>query len=313
MNPLKPRIVVSQHGTLIDNLYFTLFVNDEENLKFMFERAKSGMHLMMQRSPPEHSALGETHRYFKAERTGARVSSGARALNRCGRDADHAIGIWGSGGIRFDEVSGELSLGQKLSDTFIASDTSFIINSKFGNALRQSGLIGFELLPFQVVLNQSLFCGKPELDYLQVLGKNCLRRWKVEVEQNLCPLCKKAPIYCPDCGWIPVLCPACHRPAFKEFEFIHEWPETSNSTKKTSLIVEVKDSEGADFFQYGMRETMISRRALIFLIEVGAAPFVAYSQWACIDDLTSQQRAEVDLMLATPLPLDRCEVRYPDR
>ena len=312
MTSTKPRIIVPQHGTLVDALYFTLSVNDEENVNVTFERLRSGMCVIAERSLPERAEFGERPRYFRAEMTGAIVSSAERAPNRCPVNPNHAIGFWGSGGTRFDNVSGEMSLGKDFRNTFIASDASFIVNAGFGQCLRRSGLAGFELLPFQIVNNQSLFRGIPDLEYLQVLGKNCLRRWHVEVNQNLCPLCRKAPIYCPDCGWIPVLCEYCAKPAFKEFEFSYEGAETRNQPEQLAHIVDVKNSDGADFFQYGIGETMISRRALIFLMNSGAAPFVAYSQWACIDGLTSQLKADIDKMLASPIPTDRCQVRRCD-
>ena len=55
MNSTKPRIIVPQHGALVDALYFTLSVNDEENVKVTFDRVRSGICVIAERSLPERA------------------------------------------------------------------------------------------------------------------------------------------------------------------------------------------------------------------------------------------------------------------
>ncbi len=311
MTSNKPRIVVSQHGTLVSDLYFWLYVHDEDELEDMFAKTKVGTSVLATRQPPENCEIGVMPIYMKAHLAEVKLSSPERSPYLCSQGPEHAAGIWGCGGTRFDEVYCEVTSAKRLSKSFISTDCSFIVNAKFGHQLRTSGLRGFEILPLPVIINQSGFRGTPPLEYLQVLGKNCLRRWRVEMDENLCPLCRQAPIYCPECGWIPVLCTKCFQPAFKEFEYVYEGPDLPGEVKHTQSIVEVKDSNGADFFRWRMSETMISRRALIFLMNSGAAPFIAMSHWACIDGLTPEQQSEVEEQLATPFPHDLCRIRHP--
>lgn len=309
----RPRIIMSQHGTLIKDLFFSIYIDDEDAIRASFAATKMGFCLKSERRPPERSNVGTMPRYCKAQVSAAILRSRERCPNLCSQGAEHTEGFWGSGGNLFDEVSGELNGGKEIGKTFIASDGEMIVNASFGKTLRNSRLSGFELLPFSIAINQSYFAGTPHFEYLQITGKNCLRRWRVELDQNLCPLCRQAPVYCPECGWMPVLCGKCSKPVFKEFEFVHEGPALPGDEKRTSHIVEARNSDGADFFRFGMGQTIVSRRALVYLLNAGAAPFVVNSLWTCIDGVTNDRKAEIDRVLKMPVPTEGYEVRGVDR
>lgn len=312
MTSRKPRITISHDGTLVSNLFFKMHVANEDSFEGPPAGKRTSMSVIAKRRPVEVSEIGTMPRYVTALVTGAKKSPPERCPNRCPTGgADHDIGWWGAGAGRLDEVSGELGGGKTLNDSFISADGALIITSQLGERFKASGLRGFELLPFPIVINQSYYRQSPNLVYLQESGKNCLRRWRVEIENNLCPLCREAAIYCPECGWMPVLCQKCFKPAFKAFDYVHEGPDCPSKSQKNLTIVELKNWDGADFFWWGPGNTMITRRALIFLLKAGAAPFIAHSQWACVDGVGVERKAEIDEMLATPIPTARCEIHQP--
>lgn len=301
----KQKIYISYEGNLINGLFFHFQVFNEGALEHAISSHKKPSFIYAKRKVPDLRPLGAYPLYVESRNTTGKLSPLREAENVCRLGGiKHSVGMWSCGGQRrVLEASTELAGGPMAVETFYYGDDSrFVVTEEFGQRIRKSGLKGLNVIGCPVTNNCSDRVDTPRLSFVQVIGKACLRRYRLAPEENLCPLCKKAPIMCPECGWMPALCTVCFKAYYSEFQYIYEPPDSPAKASRCDDIIEAKDSDGADFFEFHLGYYMISRRALIWLINAGASPFLAFPVWTCVDGISDGQKAEFDEILKTPIP-----------
>jgi hypothetical protein len=152
-----------------------------------------------------------------------------------------------------------------------------IVTGRFWKRLQASGLTGIRALPLPIAVNQSTV-KSPDLLVLEFTGRPCCRAPIVVVpEQNSCPFCRWAPVVCPGCLDFSYTCHNCgsnivilpeERQGDNDLRFVAE------PVPDEGLIIEGRLWDGSDFVA-GHDQGFVSRRAVDWLMQEGAAPFAA--------------------------------------
>ncbi len=173
-----------------------------------------------------------------------------RAIKNCPRDKRHVTG--------FEYLSMPIDLfGDRLGD-FVphVDDPLGIVSAAFAARLRKTHFTGYKLHPIVKILENESRVKKPELLFLEFLGKGGRSdRLVVKGAPNLCPHCGKVPMVCPSCGQINwPKCIDCDEWTL----FLPELPDESHPKgfvvkgyPPDVAIVEGKDWDGSDFFRAG--------------------------------------------------------------
>lgn len=202
--------------------------------------------------------------------------------------------------IRVDLFGGS-GLGAFVPDMF---HELVVVAEGFLEQLRQSGLKGWSSKPVKVATNQSTI-PTPRLWLLEFLGKPCLRPPRVTIPgSNECPFCRWEPVVCPGCHNVTYDCPRC-RERIVVLEDERQGQDdprfTVQSLPRDGRVVEGVLWDGNDFISGG-NQGVVSRRAVEWLLHIGAGPFLAKPCYVDTEGMDTFQLAQLETLRA-PRPI----------
>jgi hypothetical protein len=198
----------------------------------------------------------------------------------------------------YKELDAELFGGEALWNDFLQVDHQRckVITARLRELLMGSGLVGMDTVPLETRVHVSGL-KHTEFSILRCRGNNCIRPFRVQNAVNKCPFCDYQPLVCQECGYMPIFCPDCgHQPTISEIA--HGGEHDLRLTRWTPCaikewILDGRRWDGSDFVRCGFMD-FISRRAALWLISVGAAPFIARPARICVDGMSDEQLAQCD-------------------
>jgi len=172
-------------------------------------------------------------------------------------------------------------------------DEFVFTTADFARRLVESSLTGLATFDVQIDENLSLLHDPPPLRRLGFQGRNCTRQMRFRVpEPNECPRCQRGPIVCPACQYVEYVCPACKLELVGWTNEPHDRPFTAEIVDDSDYIVEAHEWDGSDF----IKGKLITGRALQFLLDAHATPFIAKPCWTNVERLSNEQRRALDAM-----------------
>lgn len=191
------------------------------------------------------------------------------------------------------DVEADLFGGPEVSDFIVdVNDAGIVVTQRLVDLIRKSDLIGVNLMPIQIKVNQSSFAA-PALFMLTSRGPRCIRERVVRVpESNRCPHCGWGPVICTGCGQFSVACEECG-----ERLAVSKWDSAGSSDNRwrfepvslEDFIVDACRWDGRDFVDEEGRR-FITKRFFESLVKWHASPFVVSSLRADIRRLNGEQR-----------------------
>ena len=121
-------------------------------------------------------------------------------------------------------------------------------------------------------------------------GTPCLRRRKFTGGPNACPFCGFKPLACDSCGHIPDDCPQCDEYPFKTNAAGVPGIELGAGNMSGSII-DGQRWDGSDMIcgRNQLRDLVVTRRFVEWLLAIDAAPCVATPLPVCVDGMTADQ------------------------
>jgi hypothetical protein len=181
-------------------------------------------------------------------------------------------------------------------------NSCWIVTARVAESLSDSRLRGVELLPIELVENQTKLSKLDGLRYWQTRGRSCNRPFQIHGVPNHCPWCESKPIVCNACGHLDYFCLECHRqilvPSDKAMPDERQVLICAYKERRVE-VVDGSRWDGGDTFHL-MDAVVISRRVLDRLLSIHAGSFVAEPIAVWTDQMTPQQKELLD-DVATPL------------
>jgi hypothetical protein len=195
------------------------------------------------------------------------------------------------------DVEADLFGGPEVSDFIVdVNDAGIVVTQRLVDLIRKSDLIGVNLMPIQIKVNQSSFAA-PALFMLTSKGPTCIRERIVRTP---------VPNHCPHCGWGPIVCPGCGDFAFHcegcSLQLVvSSWDPAGTSDIRwrvepvclEDFIVDTWRWDGRDFVDEEGRR-FVTKRLVDYLFRWNASPFVVSSLRVDIRNLSNEQRRAID-------------------
>ena len=196
-----------------------------------------------------------------------------------------------------EDLQGDLFDGPAVADFVIDVTIGWLlVTSGFARLLRETTLTGYDLRPFKVIVNQSEV-PKIELFHLQPCGFNCERPPHITRGENLCPFCKRSPVFCSTCGNRWFTCPNCRSQ-------MHVTPGYQGPDDKRLLIqrnsrnggiLDGNRWDGSDFMT-SHDHMYFSGRAFEWMMTIHAGPLVGIPARFCVDGMDARNRKRLAKM-----------------
>jgi len=271
-------IVLSRDGDLRAGIFYELIVSDDE-LFLELEGKHTDDYISAPLMPTSDELFLDGRSYLKAN---WKTDRGVEQRRECPLHRSHVTARY------WKDVTVRLSRGPDVPPLILLdadATRSILVSSTLAEALRKTEFTGMRLRSVRVdpeSTHRPDRAGKPlALFELQFLGRKCFRPLSVVHAPNQCPWCGKAPLICEGCGYRDLFCcgkrhwigRASHK-GESDRRLI-----AAGFEKWRPAIIEASVWDGSDFIfggiDQGLRDHVVSRRVVNWLLSVHAAPFYA--------------------------------------
>jgi len=281
MKSTQPDIIYDESGTLVSAVFYRFEVLNREDISYNFE-VHNKCHI--QRRNPTGAELDKANKHSWLDVVPTEGETFEE--KSCCPNKSHYRRLWSR------PTTVEAEGGPAISD--LVPDQSglyVIISKKFRDRIAKSQLTGLRLSKLEVTSSAFDKYDGPELYFAEFTGNYCQRltpKWRCE--EKRCPFCGYAPLICPVCNFREVNCPKCREPTTTVLD-AHEGPKDKRLTiadiPKAGRILEGRQWDGCDF----IAGHFITRRVLLWLQSIHAAPYAACPARVCVDGISCEQQA----------------------
>lgn len=287
MTDRPDNIILQQHGDLQPGYFYELLIEDDEwLLKAETEAIAPYRPILSPRTPTQDELLLQNRSYIDARWAWDDDGPTEHEERReCPLNSEHVTAQY------WKNVRVELSGGPDVSAfVHLASegDLAVVVTSALATALRDTGFSGMRLKEREIDPGSRYRVdpgGNPPQFYeLQFMGKKCFRPLSIVNAPNECPWCGKSPLICEGCGHMDLSCcggkcPWVPRPGHKGERDERLIAGRPGFVDWRPAIIEASLWDGSDFIfggiSKGLREHVVTKRVVDWLLSVHAAPFYA--------------------------------------
>lgn len=270
-------------GELRDGIFFELCVLLDQAIVFDSADLNGNSSWMVSRHPDESNLVyGE-------------VLGSAQELRQCSLDSEHVTGTHITP--TCVDLFGGPEIGAFVPDEFLMHA---VISEFFLHQLSDSPLKGWESSTLRIGENQSRV-RDPILHLMSFRGEECLWERKLRIpKSNMCQFCRRGSLVCEECGFIMSPCSHCGKDTVVE-EDEHGGPADLRIKKMpfpdASPILNAKAWDGSDFILGRGRLGFMTKRAVQWMLDVGASPFVAMPCRANVTALSVDELKRIEKAL----------------
>ncbi|MBW3542997.1 MAG: hypothetical protein KY476_22270 [Planctomycetes bacterium] len=292
-------IVVDASGNLVSGVFFEFAALSEDQPLVGWE---AGLDAVLYKRNPTDDELfvWKNEAYLWLD-----ITFGRKELKcRCPIDDAHVTEIY------WLDLAVELLHGTHLAP-FVLVNTegskALLVSAAFAEQLKLSGLSGFALDNVKVKVKPRVNEKVPRLFYLSFQGKKCRRPLLVRGAPNACSWCGYTPILCQRCAFANHHCPSCGKECMAS-RGRHKGPGDRRLIvcpyeEWSTPILEGSRWDGSDFIFGGTSFSpgdFITKRALLWLESVHAAPFAVRPALVNIEGLDEEQLARIEAAKKAP-------------